>query len=257
MASHNKRKHYGLRRFLAFLFVIAIIYFAVIGISRGYHIFMTSTGRQSPDIPSTVEYPVRGVDVSYYQGNIDWNAFAEQGISFAFVKATEGVDYIDPNFYQNWAGAREAGVYVGAYHYFRFEDSGADQAEAFINAVPKTENTLPPVIDVELYPSLTETPDAKAVREELRVMLETLEAYYGVTPIVYTAPNTYYSYAFTFSRDYFMWRCNYYYEPYSNWTFWQYTDDGELEGYDGDQPYIDLDVYSGDMETFRQEFGLT
>lgn len=218
---------------------------------------MTSTGRHAPDVPDPEEYPVCGVDVSYYQGNINWDALVSQGVNFAFIKATEGVDHNDTQFLQNWESAKNSAIYVGAYHFFRFENDGAQQAENFIRTVPAAENTLPPVIDVELYASLEEEPDVAQTQETLQEMLDILEAYYGKKPILYAAPNTYRTYIKDFADEYPIWISNYYYEPYFDWTFWQYTDSGLLEGYDGDQKYIDLNVYRGSMAEFLEQFGLT
>lgn len=254
----KKRNRTGmLRRTVTVLLVGVLLLCGIIGGSRAYHIFMTSTGRQSPDVPDKRTYPVRGVDISYYQGNIDWNALTAQGIDFAFIKATEGVDHCDSQFSQSWSSAAQAQIYVGAYHFYRFENSGEQQAQNFINTVPVTENTLPPVIDVELYPSLETEPDAATARENLQEMLDLLEAHYGVKPILYAAPNTYRKYVKGFADEYPIWISNYYYEPYFDWTFWQYTDSGLLEGYDGDQIHIDLNVYCGSRKEFLEKFGLT
>lgn len=247
---------YILRWLVTVTLLVCIIAGAVIGGGRLLHIFLTSTGRQASDVPDEETYPVRGVDVSYYQGNVDWDALVSQGITFAFMKATEGVDHCDTQFLQNWESAKDAPIYVGAYHFFRFEDSGAAQAENFIRTVPVTENTLPPVIDVELYPSLETEPDRETTQENLQEMLDLLEEHYGVKPILYAAPNTYRNYVKYFADDYPIWLSNYYYEPYSDWTFWQYTDSGMLEGYDGYQTHIDLNVYRGSLEEFREMFGL-
>ena len=89
-----------------------------------------------------------------------------------------------------------------------------------------------------------------------QAQLDLLEAHYGVKPILYAAPNTYRAYVKSFAEDYPIWISNYYYKPYFDWTFWQYTDSGELEGYDGYQTHIDLNVYAGSMDEFRQQFGL-
>lgn len=218
---------------------------------------MTTSGNQSPDVPDIVEYPVRGVDVSSYQGDIDWSVLVRQNITFAFIKATEGVDHVDPKFEDNWSSSAGCGIYVGAYHFYRFEDTGAEQAAHYIATVPKRDNTLPPVIDVELYPSLTETPNAEEVRTELQDMLDALETYYNVKPILYSAPNTYREYISSFAGEYSIWIANYYYEPYIDWDFWQYSNTGELAGYNGDQKYIDLNVYRGSKASFLAEFGLS
>lgn len=150
------------------LLLLAGLVFAGIGGTRLLHIYLTSTGRQAADVPSKQDYPVRGVDLSYYQGNIDWDVLASQDVDFCFIKATEGVDHNDSQFAQNWQTAQAAKIYVGAYHFFRFENTGKEQAENFIRTVPVTENTLPPVIDVELYESLGGSmPDTRHRKAEL------------------------------------------------------------------------------------------
>ena len=203
------------------LLLLAGLVFAGIGGTRLLHIYLTSTGRQAADVPSKQDYPVRGVDLSYYQGNIDWDVLASQGVDFCFIKATEGVDHNDSQFAQNWQTAQAA------------------------------------KIGVELYESLGgNMPDTGTARQNLQEMLDLLEAHYGVKPILYAAPNTYRAYVKSFAEDYPIWISNYYYKPYFDWTFWQYTDSGELEGYDGYQTHIDLNVYAGSMDEFRQQFGL-
>lgn len=254
--SQQPRRRFAFGRLLGVLLALGLCIAGIIGGTRLYHIFMTSTGRQPPDVPDPAEYPVLGVDVSYYQGNVDWNVLAEQGVAFAFIKATEGIDHGDSQFAQNWADVQDSPVYAGAYHFYRFENDGAAQAQHFIDTVPVTENALPPVIDVELYPSLEEEPDVKETRQELQEMLDLLEAHYGCKPILYAAPNTYRTYIRYFQDDYPIWISNYYYEPYFDWTFWQYTDAGKLEGYDGDQQNIDLNVYQGSWAAFVEEFSL-
>ena len=238
------------------LLLLVLIVAGAVWIPRLLHIFLTSTGRQPPDVPDTQDYPVQGADVSYYQGNIDWDVLESQGISFCFIKATEGIDHSDTQFRQNWSTAQDSGIYVGAYHFYRFENSGREQAENFMQQVPVTENTLPPVIDVELYDDSGILPDVQETRDNLQEMLDLLEEHYGVKPILYAAPNTYRKYISCFQGEYPIGISNYYYQPYFDWTFWQYTDSGMLQGYDGDQMHIDLNVYSGSMDEFRKQFGL-
>ena len=82
------------------------------------------------------QWEVFGVDASVYQGEVDWTVLAEQGVDFAFLKATEGSSLQDIRFARNWAGAQDAGIRVGAYHFFSYDSSGETQAENFISAVP-------------------------------------------------------------------------------------------------------------------------
>jgi len=86
--------------------------------------------------PSDDLYPHQGIDVSHYQGRIDWRALPAQGVDFAYIKASEGGDLRDDAFAANWAGAERAGIARGAYHFFTLCRPGADQAANFIAAVP-------------------------------------------------------------------------------------------------------------------------
>ena len=101
--------------------------------------------------PTETDYPVRGVDVSYYQGDIDWKVLADENIDFAFIKATEGSGHIDTKFEENWEQSGKTDLKRGAYHFFSFESRGEAQAEHFISVVPKEEGMLSPVVDIEFY----------------------------------------------------------------------------------------------------------
>lgn len=197
------------------------------------------------------EYEVQGVDVSYYQGEIDWEVLGGQ-IDFAFMKATEGSSHTDLRFEENKAGALENDVLCGAYHFFSFESGGETQAENFIRVVGRWDGMLPPVVDVEYY-SVEEaiTVEEERIREELRRMLLVLEEYYGVKPIIYATLQSYYSILDGEFDDYPLWIRNTYFEPsllIPNWEFWQYCAEGELDGYSGESRYIDLNAFDGTVE---------
>ena len=205
--------------------------------------------------PSGERYPVRDVDVSVYQGGIDWKTLAEQDISFAFIKATEGSSSVDPNFCWNYSQARQSGLRIGAYHFFSFDSNGAAQAENFIGVVEPFEGMLPPVVDVELYGSKKMHPPAREeVTEQLTVLLERLEDHYGLRPVIYATGSAYERYLAGSYAGYDIWIRNVYSAPRlkdgRDWTFWQYTDRGRLDGYAGEEPYIDLNVFNGTAEEF-------
>ena len=99
---------------------------------------------------------VLGLDVSHYQGTVDWASVLRQGYRFAFIKATEGTTWTDPEFSANWAGAKGAGLLRGAYHYYEPGDDPGQQADFFLNTVwPHggqpllAPGDLPPVLDIE------------------------------------------------------------------------------------------------------------
>ncbi len=208
--------------------------------------------------PSVEKYPVRGVDVSAYQGEIDWAELAEQGdISFAFIKATEGSTFVDSRFDYNYAEARKTKLRVGAYHFFSFESEGKTQAENFIKAVSKTENMLPPVIDLEFYGEFWKNqPRRDKVQGELDDMLALLEAHYGVKPIIYLTEETYSAYIKGDYDGYDIWFRNVYsgkgLSDGREWTFWQYTNREKLNGYNGEEKFIDMNVFNGTKEQFEK-----
>ena len=142
--------------------------------------------------PKSLGYTIKGVDVSEYQGDIDWQILSNQDIQFAFIKATEGSSYVDPNFLDNFTNALNTNLRVGAYHFFSFESSGKTQAENFIDTVPIVENSLPNVVDVELYGDFKSNPlDVQSVVKELTTMLQSLEDTYKSKPIIYTTKITF------------------------------------------------------------------
>lgn len=200
--------------------------------------------------PSETDYPIRGVDVSYYQGEIDWEILAEEGIDFAFIKATEGSSHIDTKFEENWEQAGKTGLKRGAYHFFSFESRGEAQAEHFISVVPKEEGMLSPVVDIEFYGNrFHNKPDVEGTRKELQCLLDTLEMYYGVKPLIYATESSYSTYIRGAFDDYPLWIRNVYFSPNmgmpGKWTFWQYDSEAKLRGYSGEEEHIDLNVFHG------------
>lgn len=203
--------------------------------------------------PSQEEYPIRGVDVSYYQGEIDWQILAEENIEFAFIKATEGSGHTDTEFEENWEESGKTDLKRGAYHFFSFESSGKAQAEHFISVVPKEAGMLAPVIDIEFYGDrFYDRPDVEETRRELQSLLDTLEEYYGVKPIIYATESSYSTYIRGAFEEYPLWIRNVYFSPNmgmpGKWTFWQYDSEAHLAGYSGEEEYIDLNVFCGSEE---------
>lgn len=204
--------------------------------------------------PSENEYPVRGVDVSSYQGEIDWEILSKENIDFAFIKATEGSTHTDKYFDSNLKNALKTNLAVGAYHFFSFDSAGKTQAEHFISVVPKTNGMLPPVVDVEFYSDKKENPPSKEyVTEELYAILSILEKHYCVKPIIYTTEEIYDLYIKENFNDYDLWIRNVICKPdksIADWKFWQYTNREVLNGYSGDEKYIDVNVFNGSAKEF-------
>lgn len=203
--------------------------------------------------PSEEKYPVRGVDVSHYQGEIDFNALAGQGMRFAFIKATEGSTYVDDHLDENLPAVQESSLRPGFYHFFSYDSPGSSQAAHFIENVPALEGMLPPVIDVEFYGSYFSSPaSAEAVLPELRAMADALREHYGVPPIIYCTQKAWRLYVRDNFDDCDLWIRDVYLWPRADqdWTFWQFTDSARLGGYSGDEPCIDVNVFAGTAEEF-------
>lgn len=198
-------------------------------------------------------YDVRGVDVSHFQGEIDWDVLAGQDVEFAWIKATEGSAHTDARFAENWAAATRTDLLVGAYHFMSFESPGADQAANLATHAPATPGTLPPVIDLEPYGRyFADPPTQKTVREILDPLIAGIEDHYGVTPVVYATQDAYDRYLAGAYDDVPIWIRSVALPPRlpdgREWTLWQYSNRDRLAGYSGVEPYIDLNVFAGSLD---------
>lgn len=201
-------------------------------------------------------FPVWGVDVSRYQGEINWKSLESQNVRFAFIKATEGSGHVDEYVSENLANAAETDIRLSAYHFFSFDSPGETQAENFISVVNAGDIDMPPVVDVEYYGTKkSDKPDRKEAEKILAPLLERLESYYGVKPIIYTTLPVYNRYIRENFSDYPLWIRNVWCEPdFMDWKFWQFSDKGLLSGFTGEEKYIDLNVYNGSEQEFLDEF---
>lgn len=200
------------------------------------------------------KYPIHGVDVSHYQGNIDWNVLADQDIQFAYIKATEGSSHVDENFASNFKEARQVGLKVGAYHFFSYDSAGITQAGNFIDTVENFDGMLPPVVDVEFYGNKEENPPAsEEVYPQLRAYLDAVEGSYGMQPIIYATYESWELYIQDQFDDYPLWIRDIWNVPDNSmdWIFWQYTNRGRLRGFSGDEPYVDLNVFAGTVDEWE------
>lgn len=192
-------------------------------------------------------YPVHGIDVSHYQGDIDWLKLSQTKLySFAYIKATESHDFVDNKFKANWENAQTNNVIVGAYHFFTMRSSGISQANYFISKVPNEINSLPPAIDVEI----DFHQDPQRVKNELSDMVTTLYNYYLKKPIIYANYYTYNLYLKGRFDEHEIWIRDTDTLPVlnRNWLFWQHTDKGRALGIVG---FVDQNVFNGDIDQLQ------
>lgn len=189
----------------------------------------------------------RGIDVSHYQGRIDWTAVEGDGVGFAFVKATEGTSFVDPAFRRNWNALGETRILRGAYHRFRPGRDAVAQAEHFLAVARVADGALPPVLDVEATDGVS---DARLVRG-VRAWLAAVERRTGVRPVVYTKPGFRRAHLGNALDDYPLWIAEYGVDSPSHprWTFWQHSERGRV---DGIAKPVDLDRFNGSHAELRQ-----
>lgn len=212
-----------------------------------------------PNLLFADKYEIRGVDVSHYQGDIDWPQMADENIDFAYIKATEGSSHIDEKFHENWADIAQTDLYYGAYHFFSFDSAGETQAQNYIAAVGSLDGKLIPAVDIEYYGDkerLKKELDCEAITRELDILLRALEEEYHVKPILYTTHSAYHDFIEGSFDAYDLWIRNVYYTPdigmKERWTYWQYTDRAEFDAYSGDEQYIDMNVFVGSQSKFEE-----
>ncbi len=205
---------------------------------------LTSFGIHIPE-----QYSVHGLDISHYQGAIDWPDVKRmnlEGISFQFVymKATEGKEQKDAFFDVNWKKAKEYGLLRGAYHFYRPEVKSTVQAQHFIQTVALDSGDLPPVLDIEVQSPYGDD----NLRRGLTNWLRLVEAHYGIRPLIYTNLNFYEKHLEGHFHQYQFWIAQYgRYDTKMNrarWWFWQYSNQGKVNGIAGE---VDFNAFQGDL----------
>jgi lysozyme len=205
----------------------------------------------------SAEFDVHGVDVSKYQGEIDWQAVKESGVAFAFIKASEGGDRSDSKFQYNWAAAKAAGVPRGAYHFVYWCRPPHEEIANFIANVPNDPEALPPVLDVEATPeskSCKRTLYRDEALRDMRAMLELMERHYGKRPIIYSSVDFYQAILHSNAlSEYPIWVRSTKYHPQvrygdRKWTFWQYRSDGHIAGIPN---AVDQNTFNGSWNEWR------
>lgn len=220
-----------------------------IGVNPNYRTY------KSFDIPIPTNYSIHGIDVSYAQGKIDWyqvKAMQEDSvhITFAFIKATEGLLTVDPYFKRNWREAAKTGIICGAYHFFRPKKDGRWQARFFLQNVDLEKGDLPMVVDIERLDSV---PPAQ-MRKELKNFLDYLEKKTKAKPIIYSGLSFYQDYLMGYFDEYPFWIAHYYQERLkiaatTNWWFWQHSDKARVNGINHT---VDFNAFKGDSMQFQK-----
>ena len=224
-----------------------------------YHFFVGPTGFRWRALYGDAEYPegfeIHGIDISHYQGKIDWEQLKNAMIKgcpvrFVIIKSTEGSSRLDENFRENFNQTRDFGFIRGVYHFWSNKSTAREQAYYFLDQVHLTDGDLPPVLDIEHKPADKSVED---FQRDVLTWLHIVEDKYHVKPIIYT----YYKFKEQYLSapvfdDYPYWIAHYYVDKVQykgKWKFWQHTDVGKLPGIKG---YVDFNIYNGSYYELKQ-----
>lgn len=203
------------------------------------------------DVPT--DFTIHGIDVSRYQKRINWSLVKQMKVGniklgFSFIKATEGIGFVDDMFRRNWKKSKEAGVIRGAYHYFIPYKSGKAQAENFIATVDLLPGDMPPVLDVE---TITGSNPAE-LKQNVKDWLQTIEGIYKARPIIYSNADFYTRYLGDDFNAYPLWAAHYLQksEPRVSrpWNVWQHSQSGRVNGI---ATSVDFNAFNGDSAAFK------
>lgn len=195
--------------------------------------------------PCLDDYPVRGLDLSAHNGEINFDSIAAH-YDFVILKATEGGNWTDRAFEANYLKAREAGLKVGAYHYFRFDRPGLPQAINIYNTLYNKHLDLPLALDVEDHGNASGV-DRDVVIQRLRETVDFLLGH-DVSLMFYTNKLGYSRYVEADFASFPLWICSFTDPPvHGPWTFWQYTHSGRVTGVPGE---TDINLFNGSKAQF-------
>lgn len=209
-------------------------------------IYYYSINNQTIDLKNHI----KGIDISKYQNNINWDNINTSEVKFVIIKSSEGSDLKDPKFKYNWNECNKRKIITGAFHVFSLASSGKSQAANFISMVPKNNNTIPPAIDINVITSSKQ--DNINIINELKNLERELFRFYGKKPIFYTDESTYDDFLVKNFKSNNVWIRDY--DKYipniliSKKGIWQYKI-GKCKGIKGE---VDLDIFNGDIATFKK-----
>ena len=259
MKKKRRSKKYKLQQKKKRIIIACIIAFVILAVIAVFVVLskppLSYNKYSAFGIYMPAEYLIHGIDISRYQGSINWQMVKDVNIDsikigFAFMKATEGIESSDPLFKENWVKSKWAAIPRGAYHFFLADRDGALQAKNFIKNVQLQPGDLPPVVDVEKLSGVSKAQLVKELKEYIAI----IEKHYGVKPIIYT-------YAFFYKEnlqnefnDYPLWIAHYELEDRRpqldrDWQFWQHSEKGNVSGIN---VKVDMNVFYGDSLLFRE-----
>jgi lysozyme len=190
--------------------------------------------------PSHDRYPLRGIDVSHHQGAIDWRAVRADGIGFAYIKASEGGDFVDPSFALNWRATATAGIPHGAYHFFSLCTAPEVQANRFLGTVPREPSALPSALDLEFGGNCSAKFRRADLCGDVRTFVDRVETATG-KPIVIYATEEFLAANEACLPKRALWVRSLMRTPSRQWQLWQFANRARVAGITGP---VDLNVWA-------------
>lgn len=191
-----------------------------------------------------------GIDVSHYQGEVDWSTVSQQPIHFVFIKSSQGHATVDSQYKNNWQQTAQTELLRGVYHFLDPSVDATAQAEHFAATTQGDFGDFPPVIDIEAF----EKQSADEIIQVLDVFISHLEDRFGCRPMIYTSPGFWDQLDNHRFGEYSLWLADYASQPklpngWDNWIFWQFESNGELAGIKGK---VDKSRFAGDAEKLQR-----
>ena len=197
-------------------------------------LLVATAPQKAPETTPQEDEIVEGIDVSHYQGIIDWPTVEGADIRFAYIKATQGTKWVDPRFVENWSAVAKTTIRRGAYHFLEPDVDGTAQAKHFLKTVELKKGDLLPVVDVE-----TKGPN---LRVNLEKFLTEVKRQTKLDAMIYVAPAFWTDHLETARED--PWPNSLWIAEYGvstpkaagslgPWLVWQYEQDGRVPGIKG------------------------
>jgi lysozyme len=198
-------------------------------------------------------YPITGIDVSRHTGKIDFGKLKEQyadTIDFVYIKATEGISMVDKNFASNYSNARQHEIPVGAYHFFKFNVDGDEQAKNYLQTIKNKSLDLPLVLDIEEWSNSRNVLQDKVIKE-IGNFIAAIERRRKEKLMIYTNESSFQKYIQGNFDSTAIWICSFSEQPkiQNDWTLWQHSHKGKLDGAEG---WVDINTFNGSREDWSR-----
>ena len=231
---------------------VGIMLFFAISLFSGADDDGGDDGREYPTNGIDIDkkkYPITGVDFSKHNGKIDFIKLKKHPIDFIYIKATEGETRVDIMFEENYTGAKQNKMPIGAYHFFRFNKSGKKQAERFLSTIKGKEFDLPLALDVEKWGN-SKAKNTELIKKEISAFITEVENKVKRDVIIYTNENGYKQFVKGKFDDKEIWICSFNDPPNikAKWTFWQHSHRGD---YDFADEWVDINTFNGNRDEWN------